>query len=133
QERRADLLLRGFRREEGDQHLGPPLQEHRHANHDDRAQPGGLHGRAPDGRKATSPSARHCRNTVTPIMTIVLSPAAFTNVSRTRALLFAPKFWPAIGPAANAIAIAGRKIDCMMREPMTKPACAVAPKSLMTQ
>ena len=66
-------------------------------------------------------------------MTMVFSIRAFAKVSRTRAPCFAPKFCPAIGPAANAIAIAGRKIDCMMREPMPNPACAAAPKSLMTQ
>ncbi|MND07411.1 hypothetical protein D3C83_293530 [compost metagenome] len=58
---------------------------------------------------------------------------ALANVSRTRALRPAPKFCPAIGPAANAIAMAGMKIDCMIREPMPKPAWAAAPKSLMTQ
>ena len=54
--------------------------------------------------------------------------AAARKVSRTRSGSFAPKFWPAIGAAANAIAIAGRKIDCITRMPMPNPACAAAPK-----
>ena len=39
----------------------------------------------------------------------------------------------ATGPVANAIAMAGRKIACISRVPMPKPACAVAPKSRITQ
>ena len=38
-----------------------------------------------------------------------------------------------IRPAANATAIAGRKMDCMTREPIPKPACATAPKSRIHQ
>ena len=34
---------------------------------------------------------------------------------------------------ANAIAMAGRKIACITREPMPNPACAAAPKSRMIQ
>ena len=59
--------------------------------------------------------------------------AAALKVSRTRANCFAPKFCPAIGPVAKAIAIAGRKIDCMSRVPSPKPAWAAAPKSRITQ
>ena len=33
----------------------------------------------------------------------------------------------------KSIAIAGRKIDCITRMPMPKPACAAAPKGRMTQ
>jgi hypothetical protein len=84
-------------------------------------------------KNATRTSGRHCRNAVTKTMTTVFSNTAFPNVSRTREPMPAPKFWPAIGPAAKAMAIAGKKIDCMIREPMPKPACAAAPKSLMTQ
>jgi len=51
------------------------------------------------------------------------------NVARTRSNNPAPTFWPATGDAANAIAIAGRKIACITRLPMPKPAWAVAPKS----
>src|ERR1700729_596550 len=50
-----------------------------------------------------------------------------TKVSRTRANLRAAKFWPTIGAAANATAIAGRNMLCMMRMPMPKPACASGP------
>ena len=45
----------------------------------------------------------------------------------------APKFWPAMGAAAKAMAMAGRKIDCITRMPMPKPAWAADPKSRISQ
>ena len=41
------------------------------------------------------------------IITAVPSSTTRLNVSRTRSLLPAPKFWPAMAPAASAIEIAG--------------------------
>ena len=62
-----------------------------------------------------------------PIITTVAISAALTKVSRTRGQLPAPKFWPAIGPAASETASAGIWIKPSTRVPMPNPACAAAP------
>ena len=64
-------------------------------------------------------------------MNTALVPADISNVRSTRALWPAPKFWPAIGAAANDTASIGRNSDCISREPMPNPACACAPKRRM--
>ena len=74
----------------------------------------------------------HCASIVKTIITAVTISAALTKVSRTRAPLPAPKFCPAIGPAASAIASAGIWIRPSTRVPMPNPACAAAPKSRST-
>ena len=51
----------------------------------------------------------------------------------TRSERPAPMFCPASGAVANAIAMAGRKIACMTREPIPNPACAAGPKPRMVQ
>ena len=58
-----------------------------------------------------------CEMTVAMNITPLPISAAILNVSRTRAPLPAPTFCPATGDAANATAIAGRKMDCMTRAP----------------
>ena len=45
----------------------------------------------------------------------------------------APKFWPATGVTANAIAITGRNSACMTRPPMPNPAWAAGPKARITR
>ena len=58
-------------------------------------------------------------------------PAAAWKDSRTRSPSRAPKFWPATGAVAKAIATVGRNSACITRTPMPKPACAAAPKGRM--
>ena len=72
-------------------------------------------------------SARNWQITVSTNMSALPIMPAFANVSRARSGLPAPTFCPATGDAANAIAIAGRKMDCITREPMLYPAWACAP------
>ena len=60
-------------------------------------------------------------------------PTAVRNVSRTLSDLPAPTFCPATGAVAKAMAMAGRKIACMTREPIPKPAWASDPKSWIVQ
>ena len=67
------------------------------------------------------------------IMSPETSMEAALNVWRTRSPWPAPKFCPARGAVAKAIAITGRNIDCITRAPMPKPACAEAPKARMIQ
>jgi hypothetical protein len=55
------------------------------------------------------------------------------NVWRTRSPRPAPKFCPARGAVAKAMAITGRNIDCITRAPMPKPAWAEVPKCRMIQ
>ena len=81
---------------------------------------------------AKPPSSRpgqHCANIVKTIITTVAIIAALAKVSFTRAPLPAPKFCPAIGPAASAIASAGIWMRPSTRVPMPNPACAAGPKS----
>ena len=55
------------------------------------------------------------------------------KVSRTRSGRRAPKFWPAIGAAAKATAIAGGMMMRITPCATPNPACAGAPKSRISQ
>src|SRR5689334_14861900 len=66
-------------------------------------------------------------------MITTLTSTVHLNVSRTRSGFRAPKFCPAIGADANATAIAGSMMMRMTPCPTPKPACAVEPKSRMSQ
>ena len=75
-----------------------------------------------EARRATR--AATGRSAYSTIMIVLRASTPCERLAHARRRGRAPKFWPAIGAAANAIAIAGRKIACMMREPMPNPACA---------
>ena len=83
-------------------------------------------------KRETSQAGFHWQSRVNASMTTQLISTAVRNVSRTRSGLPAPKFCPATAGVEKAMAMAGRKIDCMTRPPTPKPACAAAPKSRIT-